>query len=264
MSKDPTTPPTGTQAIERALGLLDLLALTEEMTVGELAAASGLSPATVSRMARALTAAGMTRRNPRTDAYHLGARAAVLGQAAQRALGLDKALPSLEALRERTQESVNLAVRELDESVVLLRAQSTLPLRFVQEVGARFPLYSTASGKVMLAFSSPEDGYVDRLPARLTPVTPGTLATRAELAAQLEQVRVRGFAIDMEENVEGVRCVGAPVFDEHQIARAAVVVQAPAVRMPPERLLELGPVVAGVAAEVRHVIPDPHALRSQG
>lgn len=56
-------------------------------------------------------------------------------------------IPFLERLNEMTEESVNLAIRDGGESVVMTRVQSTLPLRFVQRVGARFPLYATASAK---------------------------------------------------------------------------------------------------------------------
>ncbi|NNG38615.1 IclR family transcriptional regulator [Flexivirga sp. ID2601S] len=256
--------PTGTQAIERALAVLFVLASGGELAIGEIADRTGLTAGTASRIARALAIEGMIRRNPATDRYHLGPRSVALGRAAERVLGLDKALPELRKLGESTCESVNLAAREGDESVVLLRVQSTLPLRFEQYVGARFPLYSTASGKAMLAFGEAGDDYVSGLPTTLEPIAPGTLATRSQLARQLEQIRERGYAIDIEENVEGVRCVGAPVLDDEGVARAAVVLQAPAVRMRKERIEELGPAVVATAREISHVIPDPAALRAQG
>jgi IclR family acetate operon transcriptional repressor len=259
----PATPPTGTQAIERALAVLAVLADNGELSPSELAERTNLTAGTASRIAKALTAETMLLRNPATDRYHLGPRAVILGRAAERVLGIDKAMQPLQELADKTQESVNLAARDGGESVVLARVQSTLPLRFVQHVGARFPLYSTASGKAMLAYGDATADYLADLPAKLPPVGPGTLATRAQLARQLEQVRDRGFSIDIEENVEGVRCVGAPVFDEDGIARAAVVLQAPSVRMHKERIDELGPAVAETAKRVSRVIPDASVLRSQ-
>lgn len=258
----PKAPPGGTQAIQRALGILWALAENGELSIVELAHVTGLTAGTTARMAKALAAEGMLRRNPATDGYHLGARTAVLGQAAQRVLGLDKARPAMEKLGAATQESINLSIREGGESVVLLRVQSTLALRYEQTVGARFPLYSTASGKAILAFSADAESYVAGLPARLPPVAPGTLATRRQLAQQLEEIRTRGYSIDIEENVEGVRCVGAPVLDEQGHARAALVLQAPAVRMRRNRMAELGPLVQSAAAEIAHVIPDHRPLSS--
>lgn len=257
-----TAPPGGTQAIQRALGILWALADQGELSIIELANATGLTAGTAARMAKALAAEGMLRRNPVTDAYHLGARTAVLGQAAQRVLGLDKARPAMEQLGAATQESINLSIREGDESVVLLRIQSTLALRYEQTVGARFPLYSTASGKAILAFSEDADAYVARLPERLPAVAPGTLATRRQLAQQLEEIRTQGYSIDIEENVEGVRCVGAPVLDAHGRARAALVLQAPAVRMRRHRISKLEPLMRSAATEIAHVIPDDRSLSS--
>ncbi|HWC21110.1 MAG TPA: IclR family transcriptional regulator [Flexivirga sp.] len=255
--------PTGTQAIERALSVLGVLADNGELSTGDLAQRTGLTAGTASRIAKALVAEGMLLRDPETDRYHLGPRAVVLGRSAERVLGLDKAMQPLQGLAESSHESVNLAARDGAESVVLARVQSTLPLRFVQHVGARFPLYSTASGKAMLAFGDATAAYLAELPTRLPPVGPGTLATRAQLERQLEQIRDRGYSIDIEENVEGVRCVGAPVLDGDGIARAAVVLQAPSVRMHKDRIDELGPAVATTAREVSRVIPDASVLRSQ-
>lgn len=259
---DSAAPPGGTQAIQRALGILWALADKGELSIIELAQATGLTAGTAARMAKALAAEGMLRRNPATDAYHLGARTAVLGQAAQRVLGLDKARPAMERLGAATQESINLSIRQGHESVVLLRVQSTLALRYEQTVGARFPLYSTASGKAILAFSADVDSFVTGLPDRLPPVAPGTLATRRQLAQQLDEIRVQGYSIDIEENVEGVRCVGAPVLDDQGRARAALVLQAPAVRMRRHRMTELGPLLRSTAAEIAHVIPDGRSLSS--
>lgn len=260
MAPETSPRPSGTQSIQRALSLLVALSERDELTLTELAGHTGLTPGTTSRMAKALAAEGMIRRNPVTDAYHLGARTALLGQAAQRVLGLDKALPAMRELAKHTRESVNLSIREGDESVVLLRVQSTLPLRFEQTIGARFPLYSTASGKSILAFTRARQDYLDALPDRLEPVAPGTLATRHQLVQQLEEIQERGYAVDLEENVEGVRCVGAPVMGESGEAHAAIVLQAPAVRMRRDRIAELGPMVMATASEVSHAVPDDASL----
>lgn len=247
--------------MRRAINVLRVLARSGELTAAELARETGLSAATASRMAKALLAEGMVRRNPVNGAYHLGARAALLGQAAQEVLGLDKALPPMHALREQTGESVNLAIRDDTESVVLLRVQSQLPLRFEQSIGARFPLYSTASGKAMLSFSDTCPAYLEQLPSTLRSITTGTIRTRSKLRIDLESTRGRGYAVDHEENVEGVRCVGAPILDEDGWSVAALVVQAPSVRMDRERIAQLGPVVVQVAQELAHVIPDYSTLR---
>lgn len=255
------TAPAGTQAIGRALAVLRLLTEADgDLGILHIAQELDLKPGTAHRIVRALMLEGYVAQNPATDGYYLGSRAILVGQAAQRALGVDRALPLLERLHEETEESVNLVVREGDESVVLMRVQSTLPLRFEQYPGARFPLYSTASGKAMLSFSD-ADEYLSRLPDRLDALTPNTLGTPADLVRDLDEIRARGYSIDDEENVAGVRCVGAPVVDIDGQAHAAVVIQVPTVRMPVERIHQLGPRMIELAKQVAHVVPPDHTVR---
>ncbi|MGH3435146.1 MAG: IclR family transcriptional regulator [Sciscionella sp.] len=251
-----TQAPPGTQAIGRALSVLKLLAERgRELSASGIASELALSPGTSNRVVRALMAEGLVAHNRRNDSYYLGTGTILLGQAAQRGFGLDKALPILEQLNAETNESVNLVVRERDESVVMLRVQSTLPLRFEQHSGARFPLYTTASGKAILAFSSDADAYIARLPRKLSQLTEQTLSSPDQLVAQIRQVRERGYSIDKEENVAGVRCVGAAVNDSDGHAQAALVIQVPAVRMPPQRVRELGKRVMTAAKEVGQLVP---------
>ena len=251
-----TESPHGTQSIQRAVAVLKYFADHDgEQTAPVLARALDLSPGTVLRIVKALAAAGLLARNPVTESYHLGSGSVLLGQAAQRAFGLDRALPVLEQVNLETQESVNLAVREAGESVVMLRVQCTLPLRFEQFTGARFPLYTTASGKAMLAFSPDAPAYVASLPGELARLTPHTLRSPAALVEQLDATRRRGYSIDAEENVEGVRCVGAPVVDVTGQAQAAVVIQVPTVRMSRERERELADRAVRAAHEVARTVP---------
>lgn len=226
-----------------------------ELSVSTLARELGLSQGTTSRIVKALTVEGLLARNPVTEALYLGSAAILIGQSAQQAFGLDKAMPVLEKVNRQTQESVNLSVREGRESVVLLRVQSTLPLRFEQRVGARFPLYTTASGKAILAHSPDASDYIGSLPDQLPPVTPHTLATPDQLRKQLAAIQQRGHSVDAEENVHGVRCVGAPVLDSEGRAHAAVVIQVPTVRMSRSRERELAALAIQAAHEVSRMVP---------
>lgn len=253
--------PAGTQSVGRALAVLKLLATSpDELSGSAIAAELRLSSGTANRLIRALMAEGLVSRNPMTDSYYLGSGMVLLGQAAQRGFGIDKALPILEQLNAETQESVNLSIRQGSESVVMMRVQSTLPLRFEQHTGARFPLYTTASGKAILAFSPHAEIYVKTLPVKLVKVTPHSLSTPHELSEQLREIRVRGYSIDEQENVEGVRCVGAPVLDADGCAQAALVIQVPSVRMPRSRIRVLGELAVQAAKEVSQFVPVNRAM----
>jgi IclR family acetate operon transcriptional repressor len=253
--------PAGTQAIGRALRMVKLLADEgRELSLPSIAGRLDLTSGTAHRIIRALTAEGLVTYDPRTECYHLGAGTVLIGLAAQRGFGLDKALPVLERINAETEESVNLTIREKRESVVLLRVQSTLPLRFEQSTGARFPLYTTAAGKAILAHSPDAAAYLDSLPDELPALTDRTLKRRGEVADQLMRIRERGYSIDEEENVAGVRCVGAPVVDSRGRAQAAVVIQVPTVRMSADRMAVLADLAMDAAADVARYVPIDRSL----
>lgn len=250
----------GAQAVTRALAVLTHLSQAgTDVGVTEIANALSLTPSTVHRLVRALVADGFVAQNEATERYYLGRAAVLLGQAAQRNLGLDLALPVLERLGADTGESVNLVVREDASGVVVLHIASRMPLRFEQPPGSRIALHGSSTGKALLAFADDWATTVQRLPTPLAQLTPKTLYRAADLRRDLREIRTRGYSIDDEESIAGVRCVGAPVLNDGS-ARAAIAVQAPAVRMPYQRIHELGPVVIAAAREVARLLPPHHRL----
>jgi IclR family acetate operon transcriptional repressor len=242
--------PTGSQAIERALAVLAcFLGPETELGVTQIARRLDLSLSTVHRIIRALASAGYLEQNPRTDQYYLGRSAVLLGQLAQRAVGLDLVLPVLEELSEKTGESVNFGVLDGDAAIVELRVESKHPLRFEQPVGTRVGLHCSAMGKALLAFTPAPEDPVRRL-GRLERLTEFTLATPAALERDLALTRQRGYSLDEQEGQLGVRCIGAPVLDTSGKARSAIAVQIPTVRMPKDKLPELAPLVVDAANQI--------------
>lgn len=253
------TRPTGTQAIDRALSVMNCFAGAEtQLGIKDIATRTGLSQSTVHRIARALVNRGFLGQSYQTDRYYLGRTTMVLGQIAQRNFGLDQALPLLEALGGQTSESVNLGLRDGATVVVLLRVQSPQPLRFDQPPGTRIRLHCSSMGKALLAFNADLDAEVAAYES-LESVTPRTITRRDELARDLRLTRRRGYSTDNEESILGVCCVGAPILDQSGHARAAIAVQAPAVRMPPDRNEELAALVMQTAREIGTVMGFPSA-----
>ena len=245
----------GTQSIRRAFAVLDLFREAGgDLGVVQIAEQLGLTLSTGHRIARALVAEGYLAQGEGRERYRLGVQALLLGQAAQRAMGMEVALPVLRGLAEETHESVNLGLVALDHVVVIQRIESPQPLRFSMEVGAQVELHATSMGKSLLAFN---DELREQIATSETypELTVKTHGSRESLLRDLEGVRERGWSIDDEESMLGVRCVAAPIMDSAGQARAAVAVQAPAVRMPDERLYALGPIVRAAADRLARIIP---------
>jgi DNA-binding IclR family transcriptional regulator len=246
------SPRTGTQAIERAVGLLRSFDEEAELGIVELAARQHLSPSTAHRIARALVTAGLLEQDPRTERYRLGIGLVELGLLTLQRVGVEAVRPLLEELSDATGESINLGIRRGSDVMVVLKVPSPQPLRVEQPAGSRVPIHTSAMGKAILAYSADPAGEVDHLD-ELAKLTSHTLTSRAALKRELQRTRDRGYAVNDEERNVGVRAVGAPVLDRRGHAMAAVSVQGPTVRLTDEaipgvasRLQELTPRVASI------------------
>jgi len=258
---DRSSPVLGAQTISRAFAVLHLFRDRRgDLGVGEVAKELGLHLSTTHRIIRALVAEGYLAQNKDNERYYLGAAALLLGQAAHRNFGLDVVYPVLRQLAESTGESVNLGVLAGDAAVVVERIESANPLRFTQPPGTRVPLHASAMGKALLAFNAETRERALGAARQLDRITPKTHASAAALRSELDVIRSRGWSTDDEESHVGVRCVGAPICDSANVARAAIAVQAPAVRVPPERFDELGPEVVRAAKEISTLLPPGHSF----
>lgn len=251
----------GAQTIARAFAVLRLFRdRGTELGVGNIAKELGLNLSTTHRIVRALVAEGYLAQNEDSERYYLSTGAVLLGQAAHRNFGLDVVYPVLQRLAQQTGESVNLGVLADGAAVVVERIESAQPLRFTQPPGTRVVLHASSMGKVLLAFNMDVQKRTLTGLTKLDRLTPKTLTRTRSLRVDLEQILARGWSTDDEESTVGVRCVGAPVCDSAGVARAAIAVQAPAVRMPPERFELLGPEVVRAAKEISALLPPGHSF----
>ncbi|WP_121741524.1 IclR family transcriptional regulator [Natronorubrum halophilum] len=160
--------------------------------------------------------------------YHVGARFLELGGFARSQMKLYQVgSPEIKKLAEETGEHANLLIEEHGKGIFLNKVKGPDAVNLDTHIGMRVYLQTTALGKAILS-RLPEatvDEIIDRhgLPA----VTEQTVTDRDELKAQLAEIRNRGYAIDDEERVLGMRCVAAPICDEDGMPIGAVSVSGP-------------------------------------
>src|ERR1700712_5766703 len=242
MSEVPTR--SGVQSLERAFGLLELVAAQRDaMSISQLATASGLAPATLHRLARTLVDLGYLRQEP-SRRYALGPRLFLLAESSSTMLN-SVALPHLGHLVDAIGETANLAMLDGDEVAYVAQAPGRHAMRMFTEVGRRGSPHRTAVGKALLATSS--DPEVRALLARtgLPRHTPHTFTDPEEFLAELGRVRELGYAVDEGEQEVGVRCVAVVV--PGSTLRLAISVSGPAPRMTDELLVEAVPVLQEAA-----------------
>ena len=136
-----------------------------------------------------------------------------------------------------------------DSVVYVDQITGTRAIVSVSWVGRRTPLHCTSNGKVLLAFST-EAERERLLRAPLTKLTPRTITDVRKLRAQLEEIRVRGYAQTMEELEEGLNAVAAPVRGMSGELVAALSVSGPAFRMRPVDLPRMGKLTAEAARAI--------------
>ena len=236
-------------SVERAFALLDTFN-SVPMTLAELSRAAGLSEATTLRYLRTLARHDIVER-AEGGRYRLGLGLFRLGQ---RALG-DRdprkvALPFMEQLLQRFEETVNLAFRNNDDLVIVEVLESKRSIKKGATIGDHDLWHCSSLGKAILA-SLPEAEVLGILERRgVDRRTARTLATLEELVAELEQVRTLGYAVDNEEAEEGLYCVGTAIFDARGEPRYALSLSGPANRFPRRTVAVIGEELRSVSAVI--------------
>lgn len=198
----------------------------------ELQRRTGLPKATLHRLAGDLVALRLLDRENRD--YRLGRGLFELGMRASVERGLlEVATPFLEDLRERTNETVHLGIREGSEVVYVAKMGGHRQASAPSRLGGRMPLHATAIGKVLLAHA-PTELREAVLGEPLERLAPRTITGPGILRAQLEEIVERGVGFEFEESTRGLVCVAAPILDRTDEVVAAVSVTGPVTRLRPQ------------------------------
>lgn len=228
-----------------------------EWGVSDLARHLGIAKSTAHRLLATLTDQSLLEQDPTTGRYRLGLAVFDLAAAAT-ITDLHEAVSApMTDLRNRTGETVQVAVLDGRDVVYVERLDSPNTLRLFLEIGRRNSAHSTGCGKAMLAFMNPES--LDRLLTgwRLEAKTPHTITDPKRLRAELADTRRRGYSINRRESEAGVISVAAPIRDATGKVTAAISVAGPAERIEPHELP-----VAHVTMEVAAAVSRRMGYRS--
>ncbi len=245
-----TTAPQGAQAALRAIRLLKLFTSeAPELQLAELSYLSGLNKTTTHRLLQALLSEELLDRNPGTGAYRLGPGMMALGVQALSSNQLRlRARPSLKKLAEETGETATLEVPIDDTMLILDEVSSRYLLGASGNVGTRWPIHATSTGKALIAFE--QDG-PNRLRPTLLPLTPRTIVDHEVLQRQLGDIRRRGFAETVDELEDGFSGVGAVVRGSMGEVLGALSICGPSGRLSESRRAQLGAVLCKAATRLQ-------------
>ncbi len=193
-----------------AIEVLEFLAARpdEPARMREIADATSIPRSSLYALLRTLTERGWVRRDPSGTMYSVGLRVLMTGISYLDSDATLRAVkPWLERLNETLDETVHLARLDGRDIVYLATKESTQYLRVINRVGRRLPASTTSLGKALLAAQPP--GQIEsHLYQTLPRLTEFTITDRSALDADLDEVRRRGYAIDLQENTLGLKCFG--------------------------------------------------------
>ncbi|MBB1626057.1 IclR family transcriptional regulator [Achromobacter sp. UMC71] len=201
------------------------------MTLPELAEATGLSKSSVQRFAHTLWTLGYLRKDPASKKFSLGPWSLELGmkyvQTSPLVLGGN---PFLHSLNRNCQETCSLAEPDGLDMVYVARFATHKEMFVNMPVGMRLPLYTTASGRAVLARLDPDvaRGLLQRCDRK--PFTASTITDLDALMAELEFARRHGYARSNSEFYPGDMTISAAVLDAGGTPLGAVNVSVPSSR----------------------------------
>jgi IclR family transcriptional regulator, pca regulon regulatory protein len=224
----------------------------QPMTLTALSAASGLDRSATQRITHTLGRLGYLRQHPDTRAWSLGTRLLEFGHTV---LANDRlrecALPLLEALNQRTGETVNLMKLEGHEIVYVARFPSRHAVSVDLHVGSRLPAYCTAAGRSILARMRAAEARALLAASRRTRLTERTTTDLAGLEKLLARARADGYSVNDQEAFVGDLSVAAAVVDRSGAPVGAINIAVPTPRWQRRTLeRELAPLVVATAREI--------------
>ena len=256
-----TIPQVESQAAVRSVArAIDILLVLQHGTnsLGWIAERAGLSKPTAHRLLATLSYGQLVIQDPVTNKYLLGPGCIGIADAVMRGLGGlgPTAAATLEQLSHDSRESSALHIRTGIQRICVEQSTSPQPVRYTARVGASNPLHTGAMGKILLAFTDPNDlsDLLDRLP--LSASTDTTITDRIALEEALEQIRTDGYAVSRGEHAVGVASISAPILRNDGVGLAALSILGPNERLSNSKMQELLPVLLAGSRDITDALAN--------
>ena len=239
------------KSLEKAIDIIELLAKKQGgLSLSELSSCLSYPPSTAHRLLSTLIARNYVRKDD-DGHYLIGYGILHLQALFQPSVSLERSSrPLLAKLEEETGMTTNLAIRDGLRAVVICIISGSRNLVVNKNLGQHVSLHASSVGKCLVAFlpKGKRETLVRQL--ELERYTSKTITHTSKLLRELEITRKRGYGVDNEEFVSGIRCIGAPVFNSRNEMVAAISVSGLASQIEEERIPFYGGEVTRVARAI--------------
>lgn len=207
------------RSVKIAFNIIDLLQTRDHIGVTELANELGHSKSTIHSHLRTLEERKILVREG--DGYRLSLRFLDMATHVREQVGnYDVIKDEVDSLAEETGEIVQFGIEEHGQVSYLYKSTGDRAVETRSRVGTQAPIYSTSLGKTILAYLPPERTEEIIQGVEYSAMTAKTVTSSEELYDKLDEIQQRGYGIDDEENINGLRCVSAPVRNEEMVLGA--------------------------------------------
>jgi len=242
-----------------------MVAEREHMRISEASKELGVARSTAHRLMQMLHYYGLVTQDADSKFYSAGPALVTLGLQVVRDLDVRTvAQRHIEALVDEVQETVHLmALQASGDLTCLDSVESPQFLRVGTRTGLALPTFASAGGRAILAFRSDEEIRKMYPGARLPAQGPATIVSRAELLAELERTRERGYALQREELDAGVSAVAAAITDGRHNHNFSVCVAMPSTRLADADIPRIAAATMACAANISMALSYPRTLAEE-
>lgn len=222
------------KSVETSLAIINELQIQGGAGISEIADATGKSKGTIHKHLITLLKHDYVVKND--DNYRIGLRFLDVGGYALHCIdGLQYIRPKVRELADLTGETVQFSIEQQGRSVILDRKAGQKGVFSRARIGKRFYLHQVAGGKAILAHL-PEEQARDVIAHHGLPAaTDETITTETALFEELEAIRERGYAFNIDESTQGLHAIGVPLMGPTGTVFGAFAVAGPSHRMRGER-----------------------------
>jgi DNA-binding IclR family transcriptional regulator len=242
--------------LQNALELMDLVSnYPNGIGLPEMAQITDVPKSTLFRICSTLLANGYFIKDEENGRFLLSRKTLRIGLTA---LGeeslIEKAVVPMRLLRDEVSETVLLGVLMEEDVALLEQVIGNHPFTFFIKPGKHFVIHASAPGKALIAFlnESEREAILDRID--MVRYNARTITTKEAMRKEIDWIQAHGYAVDRAEEMDGVHCVAAPVFNQHREPIAAIWTTGPSSRLKENDFESVAAKVVHCARQISHTL----------
>lgn len=243
------------QSIDRAVAILECFSENKsELKLSEIVNKLDLNKSTVHGLLNTLKHHGFIDQDQETQKYRLGLRFLIFSDLVISSIDVGNiASQVIERVCEEIEETVHIAMLDGLDVVYIGKMECNKSIKTSTKIGAKFPAYYTADGKIILCYMDKEK-LNELLPDKIKSLTTSTITDKQKILKKLEEIKDKGFAVDNEEVMQGLSCVAAPIINHTGAVKYSLSVTGPTVRMTEDKIKEYAKIIKEATNEISYKI----------